>query len=178
MYNGTIMNYYELISNRESIRSYDPDRKIPEDVLSRILDAGRLAPSAGNRQPWQFLLVSSPEMLEKVRSCYPAAWFQDAPHILVVKGYKEKAWNRSKDGYNALETDLSIAMDHMILAAEYEGIGTCWIAAFSPEILKTVLGLTDGERVFAITPLGYTPAGFSKKNQKNRKPFTEVVRFI
>lgn len=172
------MNFHDLISERESIRSYDSNRKIPEDILRRILDAGRLAPSAANRQPWQFLLVSSEEMLKKVRHCYQADWFLAAPHILVVKGYKEKAWTRSSDGYNSLETDLTIAMDHMILAAEYEGVGTCWIAAFSPDVLKEALNLKEGEVIFAITPLGYPVAGFSKKAQKKRKPFDEVIKFI
>ncbi len=172
------MNFHKLISERESIRSYDSNRKVPEDILRRILDAGRLAPSAANRQPWQFLLVSSDEILKKVRPCYNADWFQAAPHILIVKGYKEKAWTRSSDGYNSLETDLTIAMDHMILAAEYEGIGTCWIAAFSPEVLKKALNLEKDEVIFAITPLGFPVAGFRKKGQKKRKLFDEVIKII
>jgi len=172
------MNFHKLISERESIRSYDFDRKVPEDILRRILDAGRLAPSAANRQPWQFLLVSSEEMLKKIRPCYQSAWFQAAPHILIVKGNINHAWTRSDDGYNSLETDLTIAMDHMILAAEYEGVATCWIAAFTPEVLRRSLDLNDDEKIFAITPLGYPVAGFSKKGQKKRKPFGEVIKFI
>jgi nitroreductase len=117
-------------------------------------------------------------MLEKVRPCYESKWFQSAPHILIAKGNRKEAWTRSPDGYNSLETDLTIAMDHMILAAEYEGIATCWIAAFSSDVLRGVLDLNENEEVFAITPLGYPPAGFSKKGQKQRKPFEEVVTFI
>jgi len=172
------MNFHELITGRESIRSYDPVKIVPEEILRRIMEAGRLAPSAGNRQPWEFLLVSSKEMLKKIRPCYTPAWFQNAPHILVVKGYKDMAWTRADDSYNALETDLTIAMDHMILAAEYENIGTCWIAAFTPDILRKALGLKDNEEVFAITPLGYQMAGFNKKANKKRKPFEDVVKFI
>lgn len=172
------MNFHKLISERESIRSYDSNRKVPEDILRRILDAGRLAPSAANRQPWQFLLVSSDEILKKIRPCYNADWFQAAPYILIVKGYKEKAWIRSSDGYNSLETDLTIAMDHMILAAEYEGLGTCWIAAFSPDVLKEALNLEKDEVIFAITPLGFPVTGFRKKGQKKRNPFDEVIKFI
>ena len=172
------MNFHKLILTRESIRSYNPDRTVPEKILKSILNAGRLAPSAGNRQPWQFLLVSSETMLKKIRPCYTAEWFQNAPHILVVKGYKDKAWTRADDGYNALETDLTIAMDHMILAAEFENIGTCWIAAFNPEILKEALLLKENEEIFAITPLGYPEEGFQKKANKKRKPFEEIVKFI
>ncbi|MCF6334819.1 MAG: nitroreductase family protein [Spirochaetales bacterium] len=172
------MDYYKLISGRESIRSFDPDRKISEKTLRNILDAGRLAPSACNNQPWEFILVSSEQMLKKIRPCYSAAWFQDAPHILIVKGFRDRAWRRSFDDYNSLETDLTIAMDHMILAAESEGIGTCWIAAFSPKMLKEALNMKTNEEVFAITPLGYTPAEFLKKGNKGRKPFDEVVKYI
>ncbi len=171
------MDFYELISNRESIRSYDPERKIPDEILKRILKAGNLAPSAGNRQPWEFLLVSSKQMLDKIRPCYHAEWFKSPPHILIVKGNRSSSWSRS-DSYNALETDLTIAMDHMILAAEYEGIGTCWIAAFSPDVLRKALELKPDEEVFAITPLGYPSKGFKKSGKKIRKPFDDVVKFI
>ncbi len=169
------MNFYELVKNRESIRNYDPARPVKDDILDRILDAGRLAPSAANRQPWRFILVTSKEMLEKVRPCYSREWFQNAPHILIVAGDKEKAWVRRSDGYNSLETDLTITMDHMILAAEYEGIGTCWIAAFDPDILREALSLKENEFVFAITPLGYTKPDFVKKGDKQRKPLSEIV---
>lgn len=172
------MNYYELIETRESIRSYDPARKVPEDVLKRILNAGRLAPSAANKQPWRFLIVTSEEMLKKVRKCYKGEWFQTAPHILIVKGDKNAAWTRAADNYNSLETDLTIAMDHMILAAETEGVGTCWIAAFDPAALRSALKLPPNEEVFAITPLGYTPEGFKKKADKKRKSLDEVAVFL
>jgi nitroreductase len=172
------MNFYELIRTRESIRDYDPERTIDHKVLTRILDAGRLAPSAANRQPWKFILVSSPEMLEKVKTCYHKPWFKDAPHILVVSGDVRESWIRSFDDYNSLETDLAIAMDHLILAAEYEGVGTCWIAAFNPSVLHKALDLKDHEKVFAITPLGYPHKGFVKKGNKIRKELKDVVKYI
>ncbi len=144
----------------------------------RILEAGRLAPSAANRQPWRFLVVSSPEMLAKLRPCYSRQWFQDAPHILAVVGNRGAAWTRKSDGYNSLETDLTIAMDHLILAAEAEGVGTCWIAAFDPPVLREALGLGANEEVFTITPLGYSKAGFSKKGTKERKALAEIVTHL
>ena len=58
---------------------------------------------------------------------YARDWFQKAPHVLIVLGDKKKSWNRSYDNYNSIETDLTIAMDHMILAAENEGVGSCII---------------------------------------------------
>lgn len=172
------MNFQKLISNRESIRDYDASKTVEEEKLVRILEAGRLAPSAANKQPWKFYLISSTENLSKIKACYGRAWFKHAPHVLVVTGKKTLAWTRQSDGYNSLETDLTIAMDHMILAAEAEGIGTCWIAAFDPEALKNTGLIEKDEVVFAITPLGYQNNGFVKNGSKNRKPFDEVVAFI
>ncbi len=172
------MDFNELIRSRESIRDYDPAKPVEEEKLRRILEAGRLAPSAANRQPWRFLVVSSAGMLEKLRPCYPRAWFADAPVILVVAGNRKDAWVRGYDGYNSLETDLTIAMDHMILAAENEGVGTCWIAAFDAEVLRRSLSLEENEEVYAITPLGYPKAGFKKKGNKIRKHLEEIVHYM
>ncbi len=172
------MDFYELIRNRESIRDYDPEKKVDEAILNRILEAGRLAPSAANHQPWRFLVISSKEMLKKVRQCYSRSWFQDAPHILVVVGNINESWVREDDGYNSIEMDLTIAMDHMILAAEYEGVATCWIAAYDPVVLRKALSLKDNERIFSITPLGYPKEGFVKKHKKQRKPLNEIVQIL
>lgn len=170
-------DFLHLISRRESIRSFNPARPVPMDVLMQILEAGRLAPSAANLQPWQFVVVSSSEKLAEVHAAYPRAWFADAPHILIVTGNKDKAWKRA-DGYNSIETDLTIAMDHLILAAESQGVGTCWVANFDYSVLSSVLQLADNEVVFAITPLGYPKDGFEKKGLKIRKSMDEIIKFI
>jgi nitroreductase len=172
------MDFYELIRNRESIRNYDPERPVDQEVLYRILEAGRLAPSAANYQPWRFLVISSEETLAKVRPCYGRGWFSDAPHILVVVGMADDAWVREKDGYNSLETDLTIALDHMILAAEYEGVATCWVGAYDPAMLREALSLKENEVVYSITPLGYPKEGFEKKGNKKRKEISEIVEFL
>ena len=171
------MDFTKVIYDRESIRSYDPTRPLEKAVLERILDAGRVAPSAANRQPWRFLLVSSREALAQIRKCYLKPWFQDAPHVLIVMGRTGEAWSR-QDGWNSIETDLTIAMDHMILAAENEGVGTCWIAAFDPTILRAALSLSAEERLYAITPLGYPRPEFVKKGQKQRKALSEIVKYL
>lgn len=172
------MEYFQLIKQRESVRSYDPQKKVPNNILQRILDAGRIAPSAHNRQPWTFVVVSSEEMLQKVRPCYQREWFQKAPQILVIVGDKSKAWVRQKDGMNSIETDLAIAMDHIILAAENEGVGTCWILAYDYDMLSKAIGLKENEIIFSITPLGYSEEGHQRRNNKIRKSLEEVVRYI
>ncbi len=172
------MEFNELIRIRESIRSYDPDRHVPEEVLKRILDAGRLAPSANNCQPWKFILVSSPAMLEKVKACYKREWLQTAPHILVVLGMRNQAWNRKYDGYNSVETDVTIAMTHILLAAENEGVGTCWVAAFDPEMLKEAIRPDANQEIYGLMPLGYPKPGFIKVSSKIRKSLEEIVEYI
>ena len=172
------MEFYNLIRARESVRDYDPQKLVSNDVLHRILEAGRLAPSAANRQPWKFVVVSSPEKLKEVRECYHKDWFGQAPHVLVVVGDRTRSWVRQYDGYNSIETDLAIAMDHMVLAAANEGVATCWIIAFDYGKLAKALGLREQEVVYCITPLGYPHDGFRKNGQKIRKPLDEVVRFI
>jgi nitroreductase len=171
------MDFHELVETRRSVRGYDPSRPLPDDLLNRILDAGRLAPSAKNLQPWKFIVVSSPEMLAAVRPCYEREWFRQAPHILIVKGDRNAAWVRSGDGWNSLETDMAIAMDHIVLAAHAEGVATCWISAFDPALLHKVLNLTPDEEVFAITPLGYASPDAATR-PKDRKPLDEVVEYL
>ncbi|NTW54152.1 MAG: nitroreductase [Chlorobaculum sp.] len=170
-------SFLDLAESRKSVRGYDAHRPVPPEILDRVLDAGRLAPSAKNLQPWRFLLVSSPEMLARIRPCYERDWFQQAPHILVVTGNRQVAWVRASDGWNSLETDLAIAMDHLILAAHAEGLATCWICAFDPAMLRETLGLKPSEEVFAITPLGYASAD-AQTRPKNRKSLNEVVRYL
>jgi nitroreductase len=172
------MDFYDLIRKRESVRDYDQNRKIDDSVLYRILNAGRLAPSASNRQPWTFLLVSSEEKLEKVRACYQKTWFQQAPHILIIIGDKTKSWVRSYDGYNSIETDLAIAMDHIILAAEYENVGACWIEDYDFKILSDAICLKENEVIFAIATLGYQNKGYQKRGNKERKPLEEIIKII
>jgi nitroreductase len=171
------MDFAEVVRTRSSIRDYDPARAVPRAVLERILEAGRLAPSASNRQPWKFLVISSSDALAKVRRCYARPWFQDAPHVLAVAGSVKAAWTRQADGWNSLETDLAIAMDHLVLAATSEGVGTCWIAAFQPDVLRAALGLGADQRVFAITPLGYPCGGLEIGRLKERKTTDQVVEF-
>jgi nitroreductase len=172
------MEYTELIRTRESVRNYDPNRPVPKEILNKILDAGRLAPSACNYQPWKFLVISSLGLLEKVKACYQREWLKDAPLILVALGLKSQAWNRAYDGYNSIETDVAIAMTHIILAAENEGVGACWIAAYNPALLKEALNPGENQLIFGITPLGYPKPGFRKSAIKKRKSLEEIVEFL
>ena len=106
-----------------------------------------------------------------MRPCYPRPWFQDAPQILVVAGNRTQAWVREIDGYCALETDLAIAMDHLILAADHEGVATCWIAHFDPLRLREALALRADQEVYALTPLGYPHPDSSGRASSSGRPW-------
>ena len=171
------MEFTELINTRESVRNYDPEKPVPKEIIERILNAGRIAPSAKNLQPWKFIIISSSPLLEKVKECYRRDWIRDAPHIIVAIGLKEEAWVRAYDGYNSVETDVTIAMTHIILAAENEGVGACWIAAFDPACMREVIKPAEGQVIFGMIPLGYQKPGFKKVLAKKRKSLDEVVDF-
>ncbi len=170
------MDFYDLVIKRCSIRSFDRNRTIPEVVLNRILNAGRVAPSACNLQPWQFHVVRSPEILEQIYPCYQRDWIQSAPCLLIVSGERNNAWVRRQDNYNSIETDLTIVMDHLILAATWEGLGSCWIAAFDPGIIREALKLEPNVEIFAFTPLGYA-APDTLPAPKMRKALEEITTY-
>jgi nitroreductase len=165
------MEFQELIRVRRSIRGYKTD-PVPQEVLRRILEAGRLAPTAANRQAFQLIVVTDAAARLQLRDVYDRDWFYTAPLILVGCVEPAKAWQRA-DGFNAAEVDISIVMDHIILAAADEGLGSCWICNFNETRLHTILGIPPDVRVIAMTPLGY-PAAEPRPFQ--RKPLDDLVR--
>jgi nitroreductase len=170
------MEFQKLILSRESVRNYDSAKQVSKGTLMKIADAGRLAPSAVNYQPWRFFIISSKDVLQKIHQCYGRDWFHEAPHVLVVVGDKSEAWVRS-DGYCSIETDLAIAMTHILLAAENEGVGSCWISNFNLDFLRQILKLRENERVYSMTPLGYPKAGYQKK-KKERKDLKDLIVWL
>lgn len=172
------MEFQELIRKRHSVRSYDSSKPVPKEVLEKILDAGRLAPSAANKQPWRFAVITSPEVLQKIHRAYERPWFHNAPCVLVLIGVKPEAWVRSIDGYCSVETDAAIAMTHILLAAANEGVGSCWISNFNPGIVRSALELNENEIPYALTPLGYPEPTWEPKTAKERKSLEEIVRWL
>ncbi len=167
------MDYYKVIKKRRSMRAYE-NRDVEEDKLKRILEAARIAPSAANAQPWRFIVIRKIEVKQKLKAAYARPWFWAAPVVICACGIKSQAWRRS-DGKNYLDVDVAIAMDHLILAATAEGLGTCWIGAFDPTEVKRILHLPAEIEPIALTPLGYPAAS---PEPKPRKPWEEVIRYI
>jgi len=169
----TVMGVFEAIKTRRSIRRYKEDL-IDEETLRKVLEAARLAPSAANRQPWRFIVVTDPIVKRSLRKAYDKEWFTSAPVIVVACAVPEEAWVR-RDGEEYWKVDVSIAMQNLVLAAWDEGLGTCWIGAFDENEAKQALGVPPNVRIVAMTPLGY-PAE-TKGPVSNRKPLSEIVHY-
>jgi len=166
------MDFYEVIEQRRSVRSYRKDG-VEEDKLERVLNAARLAPSAANRQPVHFYVIRSEGLKAKMLEVYGQQWFVDAPVVVCACARSSEAWTRG-DGKSYGDVDVTIAMDHLILAATAEGLGTCWIGAFKPDKLRALLNLPKDLEPVAMTPLGY-PAAAS--NPTKRKSLDELVEY-
>lgn len=164
-------SFHELAVHRISVRGYRPD-PVPDDVLRRVLETVRMSPSAANRQPWRILVARSELRRRAIADAYPRPWLLTAPLILGVAVQPSSAWVRAEDGWNAADCDGAILMTHLILAAAEEGLGTCWISAFSPSKLREAWSLPKDWVPYAITPLGY-PADSGRPKQ--RKPLDEIV---
>ncbi|OQA08460.1 MAG: FMN reductase (NAD(P)H) [Firmicutes bacterium ADurb.Bin373] len=166
------MKFAELIQKRYSVRSYKPDM-VEEDKLGQVLEAACLAPTACNRQPFQFIVIKTAGREGELKRIYNRSFFTEAPLVICACAVPGRAWSRM-DGVNYSFVDATIAMDHLILAATELGLGTCWIAAFDPAAAREILKLPQGVEPVAFTPLGY-PA--ETPGIKSRKPLSEIVRY-
>ncbi|MEA2067711.1 MAG: nitroreductase family protein [Verrucomicrobiota bacterium] len=168
------MKFIELAEKRRSIRSYKPD-SVPEELLNEVLQAGNLAPTAKNLQPFHFVVVRDSAKLDELAAAYPAPFLREAPVVIVVCVEPSKGWTRDRyDGKNYCEIDAAIAIDHMTLAAADLGLATCWIGAFDPAKVVVAIGLPDGVEPINLLPLGYPNEG---GRDKTRKRVKELVRY-
>jgi nitroreductase len=167
------MDFYDVVKNRKSIRAYK-DEPIEKDALKRIGEAVNLAPSACNIQPWSFRIIMNREIRESISSCYKNEWLKKAPAIIVALGNRDAAWKRL-DGSSIINVDLGIAMEHLVLAAAAEGLGTCWICAYDVSRMNSVLGILPPWEVLAISPLGKAA---ENPEPRKRKALPDVFRII
>jgi len=164
------MEFADLICLRYSVRAYRPD-PVPDDLLARVLEAGRLAPTAANRQPFRLLVIHTAGRQEELQRIYHREWFGLAPLVIGVCAVPGEAWVR-RDGVNYAFVDAAIVMDHIVLAATDLGLGTCWVAAFDPAAARQILGLPEGVEPVAFTPLGYAA---DAPRVKERKALAELI---
>ena len=166
------MNVMDAIKTRRSIRSYQ-DRPVEAEKLQQVLEAARIAPSASNSQDWKFIVVTDPQTRQSlVSACYNQAVVGQAP--VVIAACSTNPTRVMASGQSAAAVDLSIAVDHMTLAAVQLGLGTCWIGAFDASAVAKLLDLSAGIAVIHILPLGY-PASSPPAHRSKRS--NEVIRF-
>jgi nitroreductase len=142
------LDVFGVIQKRKSVRSYKPT-PVPTETLLKVLEAARLAPSAGSIQPWRFIIVKDADKRRQIaRGCKYGHFLDQSPVVIVGCG-DQKA---SPQWYVG---DTCIALEHLVLAATAEGLGTCWIGVFDEEELRELLKIPRRLRVVALLALGY-----------------------
>ncbi|MGE5630144.1 MAG: nitroreductase family protein [Caulobacteraceae bacterium] len=167
------MSFLEIAKKRYSVRGYQ-DKKVEEEKLQRILEAGRIAPTGANRQPQRIIVVREKEGFEKLKK---AANVYNAPLALIVCGNHDEVWRRSYDGKSILDIDAAIVTDHMMLQATEEGLGTVWICYFNPEVIKKEFNLPKNIEPINILAVGYAAGAAASldRHGKERKPLDSTV---
>ncbi len=170
------MDILEIIKGRRSIRNFKTEN-LPEQAVEKLVEAARWAPSAGNIQPWKFIIVRKPEIKKRLaKAALEQAFVEEASVVIVVCADE----NRSSQGYgNRGGTlyciqDTAAAIQNIHLAAYALGLGTCWIGAFDEEETRKILKIPQGIRPVAIIPVGY-PA--ESPQSRNRRPLGEIVHY-
>mgnify|MGYP001773148293 CR=1 FL=1 len=164
----------KVIMGRRCVRSFrDGGIEIPEEHIAKILEAGIWAPSAGNIQPWEFIVVRNRDMIEKIKLVSPGL-FGDPAAVIVICINMERARRGGKAGERMAVMDISMAAQNMMLTAYSLGIGSCPIASFSKTGVKELLDIPDTVEPVLLITLGY-PTQWP--NPPERRPLKEVVHY-
>ena len=168
------MDVFEAIKKRRSIRAFK-NIDVSDEIVEKLIDAARWAPSAGNIQPWEFIVVRNLDAKRRLaEAALSQTFIEEAPVVIVVCA----DYQRSARGYGSRGAtlyciqDTAAAIQNIHLAAIALGLGTCWIGAFREEPVKKLLGIPDGVRPVAIIPVGY-PA--EQPAPRPRRPLNEII---
>ncbi len=161
------MSPVDVILSRRSIRRYE-QKEIPKHVLDKILEAGRQAPSAANRQPWHFIVVTD-NQIKKALSKWLFTRHIKNSAVIIVGCANTRLLDRK---WSSIGT--SIALQNMVIAAWAMGVGSCWIGDFKEDKVKQLLNIPDKWKVVALVSFGYPG---EKPHPKRRKPIQKIVSF-
>ena len=170
------MEFREVVKNRYSCKKYS-DRKLEEEKLLAILEAGRLAPTARNQQEQRVYVLQSAEALEKVDAVTPCRY--GAPVVLAIAFDRNNVFTYPGGKHSSGIEDATIVATHLILAAANEGVDSCWVNKFDPDDLAAKLNLPENEEILTLMDLGYAAEGTGPlPNHEKRKPLTETVCYL
>ncbi len=164
------MDVRKAIQTRRSIRAYE-SREVEEDKLERVLESGRLSPSAGNRQERRFVIVKDAKTRKALSEAAKNQSFVAEAPVVIAACSVESDYIMAC-GQPAYSIDTAIAVDHMTLQAVEEGLGTCWIGAFDEKKVKEILNIPGSVRVVQLLTLGY-PSAIPRPTW--RKSLDEIV---
>jgi nitroreductase len=168
------MSVLDIMKSRRSVRKYKSE-PIPEDVLNKVLEAARVAPSGKNFQPWKFIIVRDMKKRgELAVASRNQSFVAQAPVVIVACGFPDRSYQYQGNYMKSWPIDVSIAVDHLMLMAWEEGLGTCWIGAFRENEVKQILSIPDDVRVLALTPLGYPN---EEPRGRGRKELNEIISY-
>lgn len=167
------MELEKAIHERFSVRKFK-NLPVNDELIIKVLEAGRLAPSACNYQPWYSIVVSEPDNLAKLHEVYPRDWFKTAPTAIIFCADRSLSWKRKNDGKDSAEIDVAIAVDHITLMATNLGLGTCWVCNFNAELCSQLFDLPNHTEPLVILPIGWPDV---KAPVKKRKDMDEIVRW-
>lgn len=172
------MDFWQVLDERHSVRSFDPAGDVPQETVERLLAAAIRAPSAGNCQPWHFYVVRDPEVKSALaRAAYGQGFVARAPVVIVVCADAERSAvryaQRGRDLYCLQDT--AAATEHILLAAVALGLGGCWVGSFDERRAADVLSLPGRQRPVAILPIG-RPAG-PPAMRTSRRPLEVVASY-
>jgi nitroreductase len=152
------MDFEKLIDERYSVRSFRPEH-LPKDVVEKILQAGHKAPTGCNFQPQRILVLNTDEAIEKLKKCTKCHF--NAPTALLVCHNTKESWKRVYDGALSSPVDGVIVTTYLMLAAQNEGVGSCWVMHFDPAAMKEQFSIPEGVEPVALLVMGY-PADDAK----------------
>jgi len=167
-------SFLNLARNRFSCRTFQK-KEVPKELIEKVLEAARVAPSAVNNQPWYFIVLSEDSLKKMIATCYPRNWLESAPIIIVACGDHNRSWRRA-DGKDHCDIDLAIAIDHITLAASDNGLATCWVCKFDAMKCSSLLELPAHITPIALIPIGFPSETANPDRHKDkRKPLSEIV---
>jgi nitroreductase len=170
------LEVFEAIRGRRSVRAFR-DRNVTEEIVDQLIDAAHWAPSAGNIQPWEFIIVRKPDIKKRLaKAALEQTSIIDAPVVIVVCADENRSMQRYGDRGKTLFClqDTAAAVQNILLTAHSLGLGSCWIGAFTEEEAEEILQLPQHTRPVAIIPVGY-PA--ENPLPRNRRPANQITHF-